>query len=159
MSRCWTLAFVVLTACVGASHTRTGYAADPIYHDEIQACLDRVDCAQLCVDVFKLDPSDDVERVKIITHDQYGAKLACQFSGSTGDFSLDVSFDDWGDDECDGDCGDDGADTGSDDGSDTGSDDGSDSGSDDSGSDDGGPTTRIAPHQVHIAPTAATPRQ
>src|SRR5437764_15473978 len=100
MSR-WSLALVLLAACTGASHTRTGYAADPFYHDEIQACLDKVDCASLCVDVFKLDPSDTVDRVKILHHDQYGASVACEFEGASEDFSLDVSWDDWGDDQCD----------------------------------------------------------
>ena len=154
MSR-WFLAIAFVAACTGESHTRTGYAADPIYHTAIQSCLDHVDCATLCIDVFELDPSDDVDRVKIISHDQYGAKLACQFSGATGDFGLDVDFDGWGDDDCDGNC-DDGSDdgTGADDGS------GSDDGSDDSGSDDGGDGSgRLAPHPIHITPTAPTLRR
>ena len=168
MSRWNLVALAFVAACTGSSHTRTGYAADNLYHDEIQTCLSHTDCATLCMDLFRLDDSDTVDRVKIMTHDQYGAKVACEFSGATGDFSLDVDFDDWGDDECDGNC-DDSGDDGSDDGSmgdDGGSDDGSGSGdgSDDGGgdgSDDGGGdgSGRIAPHRIHINPTSATPRR
>src|SRR5437870_2835087 len=102
MSR-FVLAALLFGACVGPSHTRTGYAPEAQYRDEIQACLGHVDCATLCIEVFQLDTTDTIDRVKILRHDQYGAQVACEFEGATEDFGVDVGFDDWGDDECDGD--------------------------------------------------------
>jgi len=164
MSR-WSLALLLVAACSSPTHTRTGYAADPIYHDEISDCVGKVDCSTLCIDVFKLDTTDIVDRVKILHRDQYGASIVCEFEGATEDFSLDVNFDDWGDDDCDFDCDDPGSyDDGSGDGScddgscDDGSDDGSDDSGSDSGSDDSGDPppddgSRIAPHHTHVMPS------
>src|SRR5256885_4581317 len=141
MSR-WTLLLVFVAACTGTSHTRTGYASETVYHQQLADCENHVDCATLCIELFQLDTTATVDRVKIITHDQYGAKIACEFEGATDDWSADVGWDDWGGDECDGDCGDDG-------GWDDPGDDGTDDGSDDSGSDSGSDDPNPDPSSLH----------
>nr|HEX4318640.1 hypothetical protein [Kofleriaceae bacterium] len=137
------LALGAATGCTDDMHTVTGYALDATYHSDIEACVTQRACEQLCVDALKLDP-DQIDRAKIITRDQYGARFACRIYGGDGVGDVSGSIDDdsvdWddSDDSCDdGSCDDSGDDGSMDDGGDDGGGDPGDGG-DDGGGDDGG---------------------
>jgi hypothetical protein len=96
-----------LTAC-SDEHTITGYASASTYNADITTCIQDHDCAHLCTDVIKI-PQGDVDESRILKHDQYGAKFACEvpsaagtaFPGGTLDDGIDWDDDDNSCDDCD----------------------------------------------------------
>jgi hypothetical protein len=92
-----------LAAC-GDDHTVVGYASASSYQTEITDCIEGHDCSHLCTDVIKV-PQDELDQSRILKHDMYGAKFACQVAGPNTSFpggTLDdaISWDD-DDNSCD----------------------------------------------------------
>jgi hypothetical protein len=98
------LVILGLAAC-GDTHTVTGYASADSYQTEITDCIQGHECSHLCIDVIKV-PQSILDESRILKHDQYGAKFACEVSTSNPHFPgalLDdaISWDGDDDNSCD----------------------------------------------------------